>query len=89
MGKKHWTRNQRIALSGVIVVAVMGILGWFVKIDLKISYIQDEIECIKANKANIKSLVVEEFLKTCPSGTTTTTIESTEEGIRFKCIVPK
>ena len=87
--KKPWTRNQKIALCGVISIIVMSVLGWFIKIDLEISYIQDQINNIKINKADIKTLVVEEFLKTCPPGTTTSTIEFVDGGIKFGCVSPE
>ncbi|MBU1164884.1 hypothetical protein KKA15_04990 [Patescibacteria group bacterium] len=89
MATKPWTRNQKIAVWGVIAVIIMGVLGWFIKIDLEISYIQSQIEQIQIDKANIKSLVVDEFLKTCPPGTTTSTIEFVDEGIKFGCIIPE
>lgn len=85
MDKKSWTRNQKLLLFSIMVAAIIGIMGWFIKIELNISYIQDEIKNIKIEKANIKSLEVDEFLKKCPPGTNTTTMESTNEGLRFGC----
>jgi hypothetical protein len=50
---KQWTRNQKTALSGVIVAAFVGYLG---KMNDEVNMLGLEVDKLKAKAANIDSL---------------------------------
>lgn len=86
MDKLPWSRDQKIALSGVIISLLVPFLifisGWF--INNKLNYIIKNIKVTE--NAEIKSLTVEEFLQKCPPGTNTSTTEFIpDKGLIFKC----
>jgi len=56
MPNTKWTRNQKIAVTGIIVTSLLIIAGMFVKINFEIRTIQEEIKDIKIKNAEIENL---------------------------------
>ena len=95
----NWTRNQKIAVWGIIIASILAITGMIVKINIDINYIKDdiknitiknaEIDTLKTRVAEIDKLLagdtsVGRFKSTCPPGTSATTVV-TPNGFEVEC----
>jgi hypothetical protein len=53
---KVWTRNQKLALAGLIVTCVFGVLTWLTKIQVQIRHVRSDVAALKIQSAEIEQL---------------------------------
>ena len=100
-----FSKNQKIMTGGLIINFFMLLVNFgllYVARNQQTVIRQDidnfqskfaDIDSLKSEVANIKSLEVDNFITTCPEGTTTTTIEGIilddgRVGTTFGCVEP-